>query len=113
MTLPHPDLFTDPLPMPGVRHSDPVTSHEAAHRKVAHQATDAAIVLGCLRHAGANGMTADAIEARLGWPNMRAARRLTELLRMQLVTRGPATRDTRTGSPALVWYHGSLDRRTP
>lgn len=109
-TLPHPNLFGAMLPHPGARHTDPATSHEAAQRKASTSATDAAIVLKCLRVAANNGMTADQIEASLDWPAHAAGKRLSELFKLGLVTRGPATRETRSGSPALIWYHGDLKR---
>jgi hypothetical protein len=94
-----PLLGTPALPS---HRDDPATSRRAAARAESHAATLRRTILDILA-AAADGCTADEIECRMGWRAMTAARRLTELYRANLIRRGPDTRMTQTGCPALVY----------
>jgi len=85
------------------RNSDPSTSHEAADSLDSTTLdTHRRMILDCLRESP-RGLTGDAIEARLGWPNCRATRRLPELFRMGLV-RPEGRAKTRSNRWARLWH---------
>lgn len=80
------------------RLTDPPTSHQAA------AAVDAAGQRAAILQALAGGaMTADEIDAALGWRVTTAGRRLGELYRLGRARTTGATRPTRSGRAAEVW----------
>ncbi len=85
------------------RRTDPETSHAAAAGHVASGA-NAAQRAACLRVMSHVGMTSDEIAAAAGIERHASARRLPELERAGLVSRGPARLSRVGGRSGVTWY---------
>lgn len=90
-----------PCPRPRARRTDPDTSHEAAAGAVDTARHQRAHILRVLKEEGP--LTADEIDALIGWRLTSAGRRLPELAETGAVERTTERRPTRTGSMAYVW----------
>lgn len=96
---------TDDLPLfaaPAARATDPATSHDAA-RSMADGPAEAqahAILRALLTYGDA---TADALDARIGWRDTTAGRRLKELDRAGYAYPLQGTAVTRSGRKAHLW----------
>ena len=89
------DLFA-----PRARTTDPDTSHEAAESVTSHASGQR---LRCLTELAGGPLTADAIDARVGWRVTTAGRRLPELQELGAVTMLEAKGVTRSGRTAHLW----------